>query len=218
MSGPVIDPIDPVDPVEGGPPDVRSVGFAGANGVPARTRWGRRLGAVAGALLVVIGLAGFGWGLWTTITAGRAIDDDAVARGAVAPPGTEGEAVAFVAPGRERYTIWLDTGGTTEEQRDIVVGSVACAVRTSDGTVAEVRGSRQGSAVTLGNRSTVGTFTSAEGRVEVACAHQRSGSARTVLIVPGGPEAAGLAIAAMVLGVFAAVGGTILLGALRRSR
>ena len=99
-----------------------------------------------------------------------------------------------------------------------LVGSVACAVRTSDGTVAEVRGSRQGSAVTLGNRSTVGTFTSAEGRVEVACAHQRSGSARTVLVVPGGPEAAGLAIAAMVLGVFAAVGGTILLGALRRSR
>ncbi|MCB0971095.1 MAG: hypothetical protein KDA97_06200 [Acidimicrobiales bacterium] len=217
----MIDPIDPVDPRDGigtGPPDVRSVGFAGAHGVPSGTRWRRRLAAALGALLALVGLVGFGWGLWTTSSAGRAIDDDAVARTSAGPPGAEGEAATFVAPARQEYTIWLDNGGASDEQRDAIVASVACVVRTADGAVAEVRGARQGSSVTLGSRSTVGTFRSSEGRVEVACTQQRSGSPRAVLVVPGGPEAAGLAIGATVAGVFAMVGGILLLGVLRRSR
>ncbi|MBX3315048.1 MAG: hypothetical protein KF906_12100 [Actinobacteria bacterium] len=209
-----------------GPSDVRSVGFAGADGVSTGRRRLRLVGRVLGVVLLVVGVAGIGWGIWTIVDTWRSMERDAVAVGRAAPLGATGETFGFTASGRERFTIWVDTGTSDEDARDVIVDSITCQVRTG-GSVTEVDGARQGSRVTLDRRSTVGSFTASEGRVEVRCAHGDHGSRydrgrlaveRKVLVVPGEPGAAGLGIVALIAGGFLAVAGGIVLGVSRRSR
>jgi hypothetical protein len=93
--------------------------------------------------------------------------------------------------------VWLDLDHVRRTSRDQVIGATACTVRRGDQTVVRFRGSRQGTSVTIGSRSTVGTFSVPEGSAVVRCRQLRFGrrarrgrlrDEREFLVVRGRPS------------------------------
>ncbi len=110
-------------------------------------------------------------------------------------PATPGEQLR--APTEQAYTVWLSSSGVVNRlDRDRIVAATNCAAVFSDGESVSFRGAIQGSSVTLGDRSTVGTFTAPAGTVTVACHQEPFGplrgrnalrAERDFCVVPGAP-------------------------------
>ena len=75
--------------------------------------------------------------------------------------------------------MWLRADGlSNSETRDAVVAATECTADLAGGEEASFRGSRQANSVTVGDQSTVGWFTAAEGEVEVTCRQVEFGPRR----------------------------------------
>jgi hypothetical protein len=59
--------------------------------------------------------------------------------------------------------------------RETIVAATNCEARFAEGGSAGFRGARQGSAVTVGDRSTVGTFEAQAGDVALSCGRLPAG-------------------------------------------
>ena len=150
-------------------PDVTPVGFAATDAPGATVRRRRNpVWLVLAVLFIGAGLAGIAWfvGAQLANAPGR---DEAIASGLVAALDGPGTPTARL-DGKGDYTVWLDLGGVSlSNRRETIVAATNCSARFASGGSARFRGARQGSSVTIGDRSTVGTFDAPEGAVALSC-------------------------------------------------
>lgn len=181
-----------------GNPDVTFVGFGATDGPSAPVR--RRRNPLWLALCVTLTAAGLA-GITLFIAGfeiGIDVDRDAVATGRIAAldsTPTPGEQMR--APEEQAYTVWLSTSGVINSlDKERIVAATNCTAEFAGGGSVSFRGAIQGSSVTLGDRSTVGTFTAAAGLVTVACHQESFGplrgrdvlrAERDFYVVPGAP-------------------------------
>ena len=156
-------------------PDVTPVGFAATDAPGALVRRRRsRVWLLVAVVFAGAGLAGIGWFVKEQLdnAPGR---DEAVAAGRVAGlDGPDTPVVRFRGGGD--YTVWLTLDGVTlSNHRERIVAATNCAAEFADGGSVRFRGARQGSSVTVGDRSTVGTFEAPEGAVRLSCRQQPFG-------------------------------------------
>jgi hypothetical protein len=150
-------------------PDVTPVGFAATDGPPALVERRRNpLWLILAVVLALAGLLGIGW--FIKEQAHNAPDrGEAVAEGRVAAlDGEDTPIVRFRGDGD--YTVWLELDDVTlSNNRETIVAATNCAAALANGGSARFRGARQGSSVTIGDRSTVGTFKAPKGDVQLSC-------------------------------------------------
>lgn len=205
-------------------PDVVPVGFAATDAPGALLRRRRPWRTWASVAAMVVGAVLTAVSVWAMFRGTGDVDGRAVASGTVAAlDGPSAEPARFTAPRSGRYTVWLRTDGITlVGNREAVVAATVCDVRRADGTVSTFRGSRQGESVTIGDRSTVGTFTAGEGQVEVSCRQEPFGrrrgydrlrSERSFLVAPGPPGSGIWPMLAVTAGML-----LVIFGAIARSR
>jgi hypothetical protein len=177
-------------------------------------------GLVAGIVAAVIGI------LDAVDTRGK-IESDAVARGVVrVSDGEFGPPVSFEAPpgGPHDYSVYLifAKGNVVnrEDEEDAAVRSTGCQATLPNERQVTFSGNVQGVATTIGRASSVGSFTSPPGGVEVRCAYGQ-GSRRTrfrrpdsvaYVVTPGKPSAFGGGVLLIIGGVALALGGGFLIG------
>ena len=176
-------------------PDVTPVGFAATDAPGATVR--RRHNPVWLAVAVVLAVAGIAGPVWFVVEqeASAPGRDEAVARGSVAALGDSPSRALF--DGAGDYTVWLDTGGVLRSnRRETLIAATNCVARFANGGSARFRGARQGSSVTIGDRSTVGTFRAPAGPIELACGLRPFGrygnrfllrDERPFFVTPGAP-------------------------------
>jgi hypothetical protein len=150
-------------------PDVTPVGFAATEGpgAPAERRH-NPLWLLLSIALAAAGLLGIGWFVKEQVenAPGR---DEAVAEGRVAALESEDTPIVRFR-GDGDYTVWLDLDEVTlSNNRETIVAATNCAAAFADGGSKRFRGARQGSSVTIGDRSTVGTFQAPAGDIELTC-------------------------------------------------
>jgi hypothetical protein len=150
-------------------PDVTPVGFGATEGPGALVQRRRNpLWLLLSILLAMAALVGVGWFVKEQAdnAPGR---DEAVAEGRVAAlDGEDTPLVRFRGDGD--YTVWLELDDVTlSNNRETIVAATNCVAAFSNGGSARFRGARQGSNVTIGDRSTVGTFKAPKGAVQLSC-------------------------------------------------
>lgn len=149
-------------------PDVEPVGFAATDGPQATlTRRRRPAWLALAVILAVLGIGGPAWFVFeqTRNAPGR---DEAVASGTIAALGAEPQPLRF--RGEGHHTVWLDAAGILRSnRRETVVAATNCLAVPENGDPVSFRGARQGASVTIGDRSTVGTFEMVPGTVELSC-------------------------------------------------
>ena len=179
-----------------GDPDVTPIGFAATDAPGALVR--RRRNPVWLVLAVLLAGAGGAATAWFLVAqlgnaAGR---EDAVGSGRVAAlRGAPTPAVRFT--GQGDYTVWLETDGVTlSNTRELIVAATNCTAAFERGGSTRFRGARQGASVTIGDRSTVGTFSMPAGAVALTCSQQPFGrlgrqraltAERSFFVTPGNP-------------------------------
>jgi hypothetical protein len=210
-------------PPSGINPDIVPVGFAATDGPGATVRRSPRWWLLGVALVLVLGgAASLVKGGVSAFGGALDVDGHSVGEGVVAGLGSEQRVPAqFTASESGRYTVWLRTDGIHEEgDLDAVVAATNCRADFADGTSSTFRGAIQGSSVTVGDRSTVGTFVAPAGEVVVTCRmepfgkrsrYERLRAPRELVVVPGGPGG-GLAAMAWIVGGVLAVGAGIVIG------
>jgi hypothetical protein len=149
-------------------PDVTPVGFAATDASGATMRRRRNpLWLVLAVVLVAAGISGPVWFVVEQLenAPGR---DQAVAGGTIAALDDEPSRELF--EGEGDYTVWLDTDGVARaNRRDTIVAATNCVALFEDGESARFRGARQGSSVTVGDQSTIGTFYAPAGSIRLSC-------------------------------------------------
>jgi hypothetical protein len=150
-------------------PDVEHTGWAtDAPGSRLRRRRNPLLGLLA--VMLLVGGVGAAVAGIVELATNPGPEDKIEARGVVAGlEGPDARPARLTAPAARSFTVWLDLQDVRQVRRDQVIGATACAVRRADETVVRFRGSRQGTSVTVGSRSTVGTFSVPEGSAVVGC-------------------------------------------------
>ena len=150
-------------------PDVTPVGFAATDAPGALVR--RRRNPVWLALAILFAVGGIA-GIVLFVAAqidnapGR---DEAVATGRVAALDADDVPTASFS-GEGDYTVWLDLHGVSRSnRRETIVAATNCRAGFGNGGSADFRGARQGASVSIGSRSTVGTFDAPEGAVTLTC-------------------------------------------------
>jgi hypothetical protein len=150
-------------------PDVTPVGFAATDAPGAIVRRRRNpVWLALAVLLTVAGLAGIALFIAKQIdnAPGR---DQAVATGRIAALGDDDVPAARFTGGGD-YTVWVDMEGVSRSnRRETIVAATNCEAGFANGGSARFRGARQGASVTIGNRSTAGTFDAPEGAVALSC-------------------------------------------------
>jgi hypothetical protein len=184
---------------------------------------GRRLGRVRLVLGILVTLAGavaVTIGIVQAVAAGQDISGSTLGAGAVG----EGvsEPVVFDAPAAGDYTIYARFDGLLEEEdtrRERTIGDISCEAALPDGQTARFRGARQGNAVSIGEHSTIGWFSTAPGEVTVTCTYDGLGRTRLtradeveLVAVEGKPSVTEFLVLAggitgLVLGIMLAVWG-----------
>jgi hypothetical protein len=150
-------------------PDFTPVGFAATDAPDAIVRRHRNpVWLVLSLVLLGAGLAGI-----VLFVAGQVENapgrDEAVADGRVSALGDTDTPVARFR-GEGDYTVWIELGGVSRSNnRDNVVAATNCEASFENASAARFRGARQGASVTIGNRSTIGTFDAPAGEIAVSC-------------------------------------------------
>lgn len=209
-------------------PDVTPVGFA-ATDAPGATLRRRRspFWLLLAVLVTVASLAGIGW--FVAEQAGNAPSDaEAVGTGRVAGLGGPATPVVTFTAQAGKHTVWLDTSGIARAgTRETIVAATTCGVRFADGGTARFRGARQGSSVTIGDRSTVGVFDAPAGAAAIACVQRPFGrfggrfrlrNEHPFLVIPGDPSVGWAPWVAVFAGSFALFGVPWLVGRWRGGR
>jgi hypothetical protein len=165
---------------------------------------------VAGLLVLVAGILGAAYGIGQAIGQAGAITDDAVARGFVRPG--FGQAIAFETP-RPKLTVYLDFDGITSNSvvYDDASGATSCEVTARDGSVRTFTGARQGTAATIGDLVSVGSFEVPSPSGRIRCGYTRSGgglpSEVPFLLTPHSTGEVVVPVLIIIGCVFAAIGG-----------
>lgn len=153
-------------------------------------------------LVFVVFLVGGGFslvrGIIEIVRENDAVLDDAVAEGQAE---SEARPVTFVATRSQVYSIYEIIDSDSSDDRDRIVANTSCRATFVDGSSAEVSGASQSVSSTIGDTSSVGTFTAPEGQVIVACVQRTGGSIR--FIVSPGTANIGAQIAFIIGGAFA---------------
>ena len=176
-----------------------------------RTGWG--------PLLLALGLAGVLVGVFFVVTgikdaveAATGIREEAVATGSV------GESIP-IEGADAKQTVYLDLDGIINSvTQESIVANTDCQVTAGDFRDS-FSGSRQGVSTTIGDLSSVGTFTLPEGFGRLECVH-RGGRQVPLIVSPQGGGAVFVAVLKIIGGVvLAGLGITLLvIGLLRRRR
>ena len=150
-------------------PDFTPVGFAATDAPEAIVRRRRNpVWLVVAVLLACAGVAGIVLFVAAQLdnAPGR---DEAVASGRIAAlDDEEPSPVRF--DGEGAYTVWLDTDGVVRSnRRETIVAATNCVALFENGNSARFRGGRQGSNVTIGDQSTIGTFDAPDEAIELSC-------------------------------------------------
>lgn len=182
-------------------------GIDGLHRRPA-SRWGPGLLAI-GAVATALGVFFTVTGITGAVEAASGIREDAVATGFV------GGSIA-IEGADDKQTVYLDLDGVvSESNRDAIVSDTSCEV-TSEGFRDRFDGSRQGVSTTIGDLSSVGTFTLPRGFGRLQCI----GNDRPLVVSPQGGGAVFVAVLEIIGGVVLAglgiAGGVV--GWLRRRR
>lgn len=178
-------------------PDVTPVGFAATDGPGAPLRRRRNpLWLLLAVLLVAAGAGGIGW--FVAEQAGGPGEDDAIARGTIAPLDAVATPIVRFRHDGGDLTVWLDADGIANSTaRETIVAAVNCTTRHADGRNTSFRGAVQGSSVTIGGRSTIGAFSAPAGELAIACRQERFGrrrgfdrlrQERAFFVTPGSPD------------------------------
>lgn len=180
-----------------------------------RTRGGSVLMAL-GAAGLIVGVLFVAIGIGDAVEEASGIREDAVAAGAV------GESIAIEgADGKQ--TVYLDLDGISNSvTQERIVAATDCQV-TAEGFRDDFTGSRQGVSTTIGDLSSVGSFTLPDGFGRLQCVTNPSRgvpSGQPLLVSPRGGGAVFIAVLKIIGGVIAAgLGGTgLVIGWLRRRR
>jgi hypothetical protein len=175
---------------------------------------------VAGVVATVVGIA-------QTAEKGDKITADAVARGVLAATdGAAGPPVRFAVPagGERSYTVYLlfdpDNVVNREREEAAAVRDSRCQVRLPNERVVAFGGNAQGVSNSIGRATTVGSFSSPAGGVEVRCAYgegtYRSRIQRPdrvpYVVTPGSPDGFGGGSGLVLAGVTVAIAGGFLAG------
>jgi hypothetical protein len=178
---------------------------------------------ILGGVLIVAGIAGVVLFVWQFVDPTSDPADDAVANGQVAGLfAAPTPAVSFTVGVGGPYTVWVDTGGSTNvDTRDTIVAAVNCEATFADGPSTSFRGAVQGSSVVVGDIATIGTFQAPEGVATVACHSERFGrralrdqlaEERDFFVTPGSPDGHWLPFVALLAGISALILGVMALG------
>lgn len=168
------------------------------------TGFGGAVAVLAGVYLLVTGILG-------AVEAATGIREDAVATGVV------GESIA-IEGADAKQTVYLDLAGVLNSvTQERIVADTRCEV-TAEGFRDAFSGSFQGVSTTIGNLSSVGTFTLPEGFGRLQCAGAAAG--RPLIVSPKGGGAVFAAVLKIIGGlVLAGLGATVcIIGFLRRRR
>jgi hypothetical protein len=170
-------------------PLVRPAGWA-TEGPGAVVRRRRRPVALAfGIVLILAGVVLGVLGILALVEESGPDDEDVVAEGTVAAlDGPDGEVARFTSGGADDFTVWVHTTAISSTDRESVVAATACEAEFGADQDANFRGSRQGTSVTVGDESTVGWFTAAEGTVEVRCRQEPFGRVGRHRVLRGEPD------------------------------
>jgi len=168
-----------------------------------------------GAVLLMAGLVIGGYGIVRAVQSNAAIEDDAVATGVVSA--VPGEPVRFESDADE-LSVYLDFDGVTDNSvvQERASGAVGCLVSGQDGSSESFSGARQGTAATVGDYVSVGSFSIPSG--EISCVYTSASSALPgevpYVVTLGGTGAAAWPVFIIIggvtvalLGGWAAVGG-----------
>jgi hypothetical protein len=168
---------------------------SGADRPPRRTRPVWLL-----VFVVVLGGGGFSLihGIIEIVRQNDAVLDRAVAEGS---PEREARPVTFAATRSQEYSVYVIIDTSSSDYRDRIVRNTSCRATFVDGSSAEFSGARQSFSSTIGDTSSVGTFTAPEGRVTVGCVQGTGGSIR--FIVSPGTVSIGAPVAFIIGGAFA---------------
>lgn len=142
----------------------------------ARPPRGGTLLVVVGAVLLLAGVVVGLVGIARSVDSHGEIAGSAVARGTVMAG--VGEPVTFEGGDTEKLTVYLDFDGVTGDalEQERAVGATACEVVTDTGGTVAFAGSRQGTATTLGDYLSVGTFPAGTGEIRCGYTTRASGS------------------------------------------
>jgi hypothetical protein len=194
-------------------PDVTPVGtVTGRGGIARRRRSPVLLGL--GAVLVLGAAVGMVISIVGLASSSSYEDEDVVAEGVVAAlDQRNGEAATFAGPGADPFTVWIDTDGINEENhREQIIAATRCEVwfGLEDTEPTTFQGNRQGSAVTIGDDSTIGWFTADQDEITVEC-HQEPFGRRTLqdrlddthrfVVAAGKPSFPGVSLAVLLAAV-----------------
>jgi hypothetical protein len=179
---------------------------------------------VLGALALVGGIVAAVVGILDAVETGGKIEKDAVARGVMmVSDGEFGAPVTFAVPAGESrgYTVYLifDDNIDSDGEESAAVRDSRCQVKLPNERLVTFGGNRQGVSNTFDRASSIGTFSSPPGAVEVRCAYapgaRRSRRVRPervdYVVTPGVIDGLGGGTGLIVAGVFVAIGGGFLL-------
>lgn len=155
-----------------------------------------------GAVLVVAGLVFGGYGIVRAAQSNAAIEDDAVATGVVSA--VPGEPVRFESDA-DKLSVYLDFEGLTNnsEAQERAAGAVGCLVTGPGGSSESFSGALQGTAVTVGDFVSVGSFSISSGEISCAYTSAASGLPGEVpfVVTRGGTGAAAWPVVIIIGGV-----------------
>ena len=176
-----------------------------------RTGWGPALLAL-GVGAFIFGVLFLVTGIKDAVDAASSIREDAVATGLV------GESIPIEGADAEQ-TVYLDLDGIVNSvTQEAIVADTDCQVKAGDFRDS-FSGSRQGVSTTVGDLSSVGTFTLPEGFGRLECVN-RGGRQVPLIVTPQGGGAVFIAVLKIIGGVvLAGLGATMaVIGFIRRRR
>lgn len=193
-----------------------------ANPRPPRFGW---LLLLVGVPILLGGIGVMVYGIAQAISEANAIRDDAVVRGVVSD--ATGQTYSFESRDRE-FSVYLDFKGITNnsERFDDATGATVCTIVQPTGGDTVIRGSRQGTAATIGSLASVGGFDLAGSSARIACEYDRfRGRFRRpdevpYVVTPHSTGEVARGVVLIISGVAIAVGGgwLAILGHLRRRK
>lgn len=124
--------------------------------------------AIAGGIMLAIGIVGL-------VSQNAKVRTEAIATGDVGALNEQAETYQFTIDKAQAYSVYIDLDTNDSNTRDAIVGATECTAVFQDGTTTQIRGSRQASASTIGDLSSIGYFDAPKGAAAIRCTQQPFG-------------------------------------------